>query len=81
MCMILNKERPLNLVAVSDFYYRRIKRIVPLYMSVVFCVLLLALRELSPFDFKQLVEEAAPALCFYSNMLSSRETDYFDLVS
>lgn len=81
MCMLLSRKRPITFTNTSDFYYRRIKRIVPLYMFIIFCVLLVVFRDISPIDFMQVIKEAIPALLFYSNVPAVRNVQYFDLVS
>ncbi|KAI6212711.1 hypothetical protein M3Y94_00060700 [Aphelenchoides besseyi] len=81
MCLILSRKRPINLSVCVDFYYRRVKRIVPLYFTVIFVVLVVLRHVISPIEFTQLYEEAIPALGFYSNIPNMREAAYFDIVS
>ncbi|KAI6212702.1 hypothetical protein M3Y94_00059300 [Aphelenchoides besseyi] len=81
MCLILSRKRPINLPVCVDFYYRRVKRIVPLYFTVILVVLVALRHVISPIEFTQLYEEAIPALGFYSNIPNMREAAYFDISS
>ncbi|KAI6217105.1 hypothetical protein M3Y99_01784700 [Aphelenchoides fujianensis] len=81
MCMLLAPKLPLSSASIVDFYFRRLKRIVPLYLTVVLLVLLAVRQLVSPIEFKQLVEETIPALGFFSNMPGTREVAYFDISS
>ncbi|KAI6212696.1 hypothetical protein M3Y94_00058200 [Aphelenchoides besseyi] len=81
MCLILSRKRPINLPVCVDFYYRRVKRIVPLYFTVILVVLVVLRHVISPIEFTQLYEEAIPALGFYSNIPNMREAAYFDISS
>ncbi|KAI6220926.1 Acyl-transf-3 domain-containing protein [Aphelenchoides fujianensis] len=78
MCMLLSRKSPLKLEDAADFYYRRIKRIVPTYVFVVGAVLVGCLLLISRFEYKQLVDEAVPSLFFYSNFPSVHSAGYFD---
>ncbi|KAI6190326.1 Odr-3 [Aphelenchoides bicaudatus] len=79
--MLLSRKRPINGPKTLDFYFRRIKRIVPIYLFIVACVLFSIYHLLAPIEFTQVVEETLPALGFYSNMPSARPFKYFDLSS
>lgn len=79
--MLLSRKRPLDGRKVTAFYFRRIKRIVPIYLFIVFVVLLAIYRLISPIEFTQIVDEAIPALGFYSNMPNTRPSKYFDITS
>ncbi|KAI6212705.1 hypothetical protein M3Y94_00059800 [Aphelenchoides besseyi] len=81
MCLILSRKRPINLPVCVDFYYRRVKRIVPLYFTVILVVLVVLRHVISPIEFTQLYEEAIPVLGFYSNIPNMREAAYFDISS
>ncbi|KAI6185726.1 hypothetical protein M3Y98_00055200 [Aphelenchoides besseyi] len=81
MCLILSRKRPINLSVCVEFYYRRVKRIVPLYFTVILIVLVALRHVISPIEFTQLYEEAIPALGFYSNIPNVREAAYFDISS
>ncbi|KAI6206896.1 hypothetical protein M3Y94_00966800 [Aphelenchoides besseyi] len=81
MCLILSKKRPLVWSTISLFYFRRIKRIVPLYFFVILTTLIIVRRLISPIEFKQVVNEAIPALGFFSNIPNMREAAYFDISS
>ncbi|KAI6198901.1 hypothetical protein M3Y96_00569500 [Aphelenchoides besseyi] len=81
MCLILSRKCPINLSVCVEFYYRRVKRIVPLYFTVILIVLVALRHVISPIEFTQLYEEAIPALGFYSNIPNMREAAYFDISS
>ncbi|KAI6234883.1 O-acetyltransferase OatA [Aphelenchoides fujianensis] len=78
MCMLLSRKSSLSLEDAGDFYYRRIKRIVPTYVFVVGATLAGCLLLISRFEYKQLVDEAVPSLFFYSNFPSVHSAGYFD---
>ncbi|KAI6172683.1 Acyl-transf-3 domain-containing protein [Aphelenchoides besseyi] len=79
MCMLLTRQS-LNPTTISDFYFRRIKRIVPTYVFVITLILAICAWKISPFEFKQIVEEAIPSLFFYSNFPNTHEVSYFDSI-
>ncbi|KAI6204376.1 hypothetical protein M3Y94_00667200 [Aphelenchoides besseyi] len=81
MCLILSRKRPINFSVCVEFYYRRVKRIVPLYYFVILIVLVALRRLISPIEFMQLYTETIPALGFYSNIPNIREVTYFDISS
>lgn len=81
ICMILSRKRPINLEKTRDFYFRRIKRIVPIYLFILSTVLFGIYRLISPIEFLQVVKESIPALGFYSNLPSTHSTKYFDISS
>lgn len=79
--MLLSRKRPIDASKTWDFYFRRVKRIVPIYLFIVATTLFAILHLLSPIEFTQVVDESIPALAFYSNMPSSRPFKYFDISS
>lgn len=81
MCMLLAKASPLNLPKILDFYYRRIKRIVPLYLCVIAVILLLGLFFVAPTEFHHLGTDAWTSAIFCSNFLNLDKGGYFNLVS
>ncbi|KAI6190433.1 Acyl-transf-3 domain-containing protein [Aphelenchoides bicaudatus] len=68
MCMLINKVAPLNLQKSLDFYYRRIKRIVPLYLFLITIVLFLALFLVAPYEYHMIFKEAWSSSIFVSNI-------------
>jgi peptidoglycan/LPS O-acetylase OafA/YrhL len=46
--MLLSKAAPLNVAKSLDFYFRRIKRIVPLYLFLIIVVLIMGLFLVAP---------------------------------
>ncbi|KAI6170703.1 Acyl-transf-3 domain-containing protein [Aphelenchoides bicaudatus] len=79
--MLLSKKRPINASKTLNFYFRRVKRIVPIYLFIVAGVLFAIYYLLAPIEFTQVVGETLPALGFYSNMPGTRRFKYFDLSS
>ncbi|KAI6185782.1 Acyl-transf-3 domain-containing protein [Aphelenchoides besseyi] len=78
MCMLMSKKLPLDREKVLDFYFRRLKRIVPIYLFVILTVLVLsALWFVYPLDFGDLIEETMKPLVFMSNIASDEDADYF----
>lgn len=80
--MILSKS-PINIPVVKDFYFRRIKRIVPLYNSFIALTLIaafligIAFTELSNFGV-----QAEVATAFLSNVIGvQNKQGYFSSVS
>jgi peptidoglycan/LPS O-acetylase OafA/YrhL len=81
MCMLLTKSSPLDTIKVVGFYFRRIKRIVPLYLFLIIAVLLVALFLVAPAEYRLLFKEAWPSTLFCSNFIESNPAGYFNLVS
>ncbi|KAI6198833.1 hypothetical protein M3Y96_00561300 [Aphelenchoides besseyi] len=78
MCMLLNAKAPLSLANIVDFYFRRIKRIIPTYLFVIYCCLFAAIFLISSTDYRDLVSEAKKPLLYISNWPDTPEDDYFD---
>ncbi|KAH7704097.1 Protein OAC-10, partial [Aphelenchoides avenae] len=82
MAMILSACGTINLSTTTDFYYRRLKRIVPIYLLVVCAVLAASVWIVRPPDYAQITHDALPAVGFVSNMADIlEEADYFDAVT
>ena len=82
MCQILSKRLPLDASKCADFAYRRVKRIVPLYLLSILLVLVAAAAWfLQSFDYRSLYTKTLKPLVFAANMLSDQEVDYFHPVS
>lgn len=81
MAMILNKRVPLTITAVLDFYFRRIRRIVPLFLFVIFCTLLAGIFLLAPAELINLSMDAFTSSIFMSNFLNVHDSGYFNLYS
>jgi peptidoglycan/LPS O-acetylase OafA/YrhL len=81
MIMLLTRKPTLTCPDAIDFYYRRIKRIVPTYVFVICLILVSAYFLISEFEYNQVANEAIPSLFFYSNFPSVHRTAYFDAVS
>ncbi|KAI6192599.1 Acyl-transf-3 domain-containing protein [Aphelenchoides besseyi] len=78
MCSILCRQRSLTLAEILEFYFRRLKRIVPTYVFVIFGILVVCVWLLSPMELKKIANESIPSLFFYSNFPSVHATSYFD---
>lgn len=71
----------MTLSIVQQFYIRRVRRIVPIYLVVVCCTLPAGMLLLFHSDIDQLKHDTLPAVGFYSNMMSMFEKwEYFDQV-
>ncbi|KAI6212621.1 hypothetical protein M3Y94_00047900 [Aphelenchoides besseyi] len=81
MCMLLSRKSSITIDDSVDFYYRRLKRIVPTYVFVIFLTLITCTVLVSRFEYEQIANESIPALFFYSNFPSVHKTEYFDFVS
>ncbi|CAD5218307.1 unnamed protein product [Bursaphelenchus okinawaensis] len=70
-------SKPLNTHSVSDFYYRRIKRILPTYFSLVLSSLLIGFYTFHPSEYPNLHRESLPAVTLTSNIFNLPELGYF----
>ncbi|KAI6173120.1 Acyltransferase [Aphelenchoides besseyi] len=65
MCMLLSRYSQLDAAKILDFYFRRLKRIVPVYLFVILAVLLSAIYIfMYPFDYGDLFKEVRKPLFF-----------------
>ncbi|KAI6197757.1 hypothetical protein M3Y94_01262800 [Aphelenchoides besseyi] len=80
MFSILSRRR-LNFATSLDFYFRRFRRIVPLYLFLIVSVLIAAILLVHPFDYAQLLNETFPSILYFSNCPAVHGTSYFDLRS
>ncbi|KAI6209823.1 hypothetical protein M3Y96_00262100 [Aphelenchoides besseyi] len=72
MCMLLSRQTPLDRKKIVDFYYRRIKRIVPVYLAVILATLLAAIVVfMYPLDYKALYGETIRPLAYAANIPSA----------
>ncbi|KAI6190405.1 O-antigen acetylase [Aphelenchoides bicaudatus] len=81
MFSVLFKLGLINLSKIFEFYFRRLRRIVPTYLFVIFVVLILIYSLLPPTEFKDVVTNAIPSLFFVSNIFKIQRDSYFDLRS
>jgi peptidoglycan/LPS O-acetylase OafA/YrhL len=72
------RQPELSLKTISDFYFRRFKRILPTYLIVINVVLIFVILLGSRFDFPYIVREITPSVFFYSNLPSTHVLSYFD---
>ncbi|KAI6212698.1 Acyl-transf-3 domain-containing protein [Aphelenchoides besseyi] len=78
MCSILSRHSNLTVEKVGDFYYRRVKRIVPIYLFVLWLILMAAVfRFIYPIDYSTLYSETVKPLMFIANIPDSTADDYF----
>ncbi|KAI6212548.1 hypothetical protein M3Y94_00039100 [Aphelenchoides besseyi] len=78
MCLLLTRETQLTVGRVTDFYYRRAKRIVPIYLLVIWLVLIAAVFHfIYPIDYLPFISESLKPLLFIANVPDSTADDYF----
>ncbi|KAI6185785.1 Acyl-transf-3 domain-containing protein [Aphelenchoides besseyi] len=78
MCMLLSRHPNLTVNKIGDFYYRRVKRIVPIYLFVIWLILMAAVfRFIYPIDYSTLFGETVKPLMFIANIPDSTADDYF----
>lgn len=77
----MSRKSQLNSSNVKDFYFRRVKRILPEYLFVICVTLLVISQRVSSIDYGQIVDETLSSILFVSNIPSTREFTYFDVVS
>jgi hypothetical protein len=78
----LSKKSRLHWPDITDFYFRRLKRIVPVYLAVIFFVQLISLAfVVFPVDFMEVFGEVWLPLVFYANHPADPHFDYFKEVS
>ncbi len=78
--LILDQEKN-KIFDISDFYWKRVKRIVPAYIVMVFLVLLVGYFLFIPSDFERLGGSILHALSFVSNFFFWSEAGYFDVAA
>ncbi|CAD5218303.1 unnamed protein product [Bursaphelenchus okinawaensis] len=71
--------KPLNTVTITDFYYRRIKRIIPTYLFVIIMSLTIGFIVFTSREYGYLVKESLTAATLTSNMLNLPEHGYFKI--
>ena len=78
----MSRHSKLTLTNTVDFYFRRLKRIVPTYVFVMFAVLLSGiLLWLYPMEYESLVKESMKPLFFMANIPDDEDANYFAQVS
>lgn len=82
MCMLLSRHEQLSLTNIIDFYYRRIKRIFPIYFFVIFVVQITAFYYwLYPLEYNLLVMQTVKPLLFIENQHEITDANYFKEVN
>jgi peptidoglycan/LPS O-acetylase OafA/YrhL len=75
--MLLTKNPPLTPQMIGNFYFRRFKRIIPLYLSVILVGFMCAWIFMSPTDFEFLYTGATRPLSFIANWPNNVANNYF----
>lgn len=75
---IILTEKETGTFSLSNFYERRIRRILPALFVVIFTSIPFAWLWLSPYDMKEFARSIRYVSLFFSNILFYRESDYFD---
>jgi peptidoglycan/LPS O-acetylase OafA/YrhL len=82
MAVLLHKHDRITQQVAGDFYFRRARRILPVYLCIIVLSILSVIVVLCRFDYGQVLEDLKPALCFWSNMaVLFTKDDYFKQVS
>ena len=82
MAMLLSAKGRVTVFVSLDFYYRRLRRIMPLYLLVILFTLTAATFYIEPMDRKDIINDAYGALGLYANVQPLFEkVTYFQLVS
>ncbi|VDM54382.1 unnamed protein product [Angiostrongylus costaricensis] len=83
IAMILDRDDSLTKNVACEFYYRRIKRIVPLYLLVILLTLVLSFIIFPLSSLKVNLKSAKVALVFLSNIWpsSTASNSYYSMVS
>ncbi|KAI6204930.1 Acyltransferase [Aphelenchoides besseyi] len=78
MCLLLSRYSQLDATKILDFYFRRLKRIVPVYLFVILAVLSSAIYLfMYPFDYGDLFKETRKPLLFAANIPNDEDDNYF----
>lgn len=64
---------------ISSFYQRRVKRILPAFLLVLFCSAIVAVALFLPAELKSFAKSATASIFFSSNFLFYTEVGYFDM--
>jgi peptidoglycan/LPS O-acetylase OafA/YrhL len=81
MFSIMSKVPTYNCKIISMFYFRRIRRLVPIYLFTIFWTLVIIYILLPTTEFAKVVSDSKSALIFTSNVVRTSRYTYFDLVS
>lgn len=75
---IIFKETKENSFSLAHFYSKRVRRIFPALLLVLFFCLIVGWMALTADEYKQLTRHAAGGAAFINNVVSWRESGYFD---
>ncbi|KAI6190909.1 Acyl-transf-3 domain-containing protein [Aphelenchoides bicaudatus] len=78
MCSILERQR-LTRNIIVEFYFRRLRRILPPYLCTILIVLLFSAVVLHQFEYAQLIGETFPSIFYFSNNPNVHAESYFDV--
>ena len=82
MIVLLHKHSQITRQVATSFYFRRARRIVPVYLCTIALSLLSAIAVLCRFDYSKMMQDLRPALYFWTNMdVLLAKDDYFKQVS
>lgn len=81
MCYLMFHQNKLCATTILNFYFRRLKRILPNYLLVLNVVVLLVFLFTTPLDYPYVIREIAPSALFYSNSPSAHLLSYFEAVN
>lgn len=78
---IISKEMLRGSFSFIDFYKRRAKRILPVFIFVLLCTTIAAAVFFLPADFKQYLKSTVASLMFAANLFFARRGGYFEVSS
>jgi peptidoglycan/LPS O-acetylase OafA/YrhL len=80
--IVTPKNSRMTIQLAFDFYYRRVKRIVPTYLIVISLTLIVGAFLIYPLDRRSLADEAKSSLLFVLNLQSLwTKVEYFELIT
>jgi peptidoglycan/LPS O-acetylase OafA/YrhL len=81
MSKILSSKMPLDIIKICDYYFRRLRRIVPLYLFTILSVLITSIVMLFKLDYSILVDECVRPMLFIANWPADGAVEYSRRVS
>jgi peptidoglycan/LPS O-acetylase OafA/YrhL len=79
MTLIINEDIKRNEFSLTNFYFRRIRRIAPAYFFVILTIIPVSFIVLVPHDFKNFSESLIASATFLANVYFFRNGNYFDV--
>ena len=80
ICALLTRQPSLNAAAIVEFYFRRLKRLLLVFLVFLNATIFGAAIFALPDDYAFVLREVAPAAFFYSNLPRTHALSYFDEV-